>query len=197
MPHDHVNVSRIYGSYTRVISWWESNASSLCYYYPHLQQLHESYILMIRQCLMFILLLAASTAVTQELYLGEKIMPHVHVIVSCIYGSTQELYLGEKTMAHVYVIVSCIYSSYTRVISWWENNASCLSLLAASERARKNPLKIKFQKDIVKSYKPIVWAEPWPISMLQDVSHLLNNHLFFYLAYSFAVWVCTLEPQQP
>ena len=134
---------------------------------------HKSYILVRKQCLMFMLLLAASTAVTQELY------------------------LGEKTMAHVYVIVSCIYSSYTRVISWWENNASCLSLLAASERARKNPLKIKFQKDIVKSYKPIVWAEPWPISMLQDVSHLLNNHLFFYLAYSFAVWVCTLEPQQP
>ena len=35
---------------------------------------------------MFMLLLAASTAVTQELYLDEKTMPHVHVIVSCIYG---------------------------------------------------------------------------------------------------------------
>ena len=51
-------------------------------------------------------------------------------------------------------------------------------LLAASERAEKNLLKIKFWKDIVKSYKPIVWAEPWPISMLQNVSHLSNNHLF-------------------
>ena len=51
-------------------------------------------------------------------------------------------------------------------------------LLAASERAEKNLLKIKFWKDIVKSYKPIVWAEPWPISMLQKVSHLSNNHLF-------------------
>ena len=39
-----------------------------------------------KQCLMFMLLLAA-TAVTQELYLDEKTMPHVYVIVSRIYGS--------------------------------------------------------------------------------------------------------------
>ena len=51
-------------------------------------------------------------------------------------------------------------------------------LLAASECAEKNPLKIKFGKDIVEPYKPIVWAESQPISMLQNVSHLLNNHLF-------------------
>ena len=74
-----------------------------------------------KQCLMFMLLLAASTAVTQELYLDEKTMPLVYVIVSRIYGSynvvTQELYLDEKTMSHVYVIVSRIYGSYTRVIS--------------------------------------------------------------------------------
>ena len=30
---------------------------------------------------------------------------------------TQELYPYEKTMAHVYVIASHIYGSYTRVIS--------------------------------------------------------------------------------
>ena len=48
---------------------------------------------MSQQCLMFILLLAASTAVTQELY------------------------LDEKTISYVYVIVSRIYGSYTRVIS--------------------------------------------------------------------------------
>ena len=30
-----------------------------------------------KQCLMFMLLLAASKAVTQELYLDEKTMPHV------------------------------------------------------------------------------------------------------------------------
>jgi len=46
-----------------------------------------------KQCLMFMLLLAASTVVTQELY------------------------LDEKTMSHVYV-VSRIYGSYIRVISW-------------------------------------------------------------------------------
>ena len=52
-------------------------------------------------------------------------------------------------------------------------------LLPACERAEKNILKIKiFRKDIVESYKPVVWAEPRPISMLQNVSHLLNNHLF-------------------
>ena len=33
------------------------------------------------------LLLGASTAVTQELYLDEKTMPHVYVIVRRIYGS--------------------------------------------------------------------------------------------------------------
>ena len=51
-------------------------------------------------------------------------------------------------------------------------------LLAASERFEKNPLKITFRKDIVESYKAIVWAEQRPISVLQNVSHLSNNHLF-------------------
>jgi len=51
-------------------------------------------------------------------------------------------------------------------------------LLAASERAKKNSLKIKFREDIVDLSKPIVWAEPRPISMLQNVSRLSNNHLF-------------------
>ena len=50
--------------------------------------------------------------------------------------------------------------------------------MRVAERAEKNPLKIKFRKDIVESYKPIVWAEPRPISMLQNVSNLSNNHLF-------------------
>ena len=67
--------------------------------------------------------------------------------------------------------------------------------LAASERAEKNPLKIKFRKDIVESYKPIVWAEPRPISMLQNVICRITT--YFYLTCSFAVWVCTLEPRQP
>ena len=34
------------------------------------------------------LLLAASTAITQELYLDEKTVPHICVIVSRIYGSS-------------------------------------------------------------------------------------------------------------
>jgi len=51
-------------------------------------------------------------------------------------------------------------------------------LLAASEHAEKDPLEIKFWKDIVESYKHIVWAEPRPISMLQNISHLPNNCLF-------------------
>ena len=68
-------------------------------------------------------------------------------------------------------------------------------LLAASERTEKNPLKIKFRKDIVESYKPIVWAEPRPISMLQNVICRITT--YFYLTCSFAVWVCTLELRQP
>ena len=66
------------------------------------------------------LLLAASTSVTQELYLDEKTMPHV--IVSCIYGRLffvpheqqigrhlhKDLSLDAKIMPHVYVIVSHI-----------------------------------------------------------------------------------------
>ena len=58
-----------------------------------------------------------------------------------------------------------------------------MSLLAASERAEKNALKIKFRKDIVESYKPIVF--------------ICRITTYFYLTCSFAVWVCTLEPQQP
>ena len=72
---------------------------------------------------MFTLLLAASTAVTQELYLDEKTMPGVNIIVRRTYGrlflylmnSTEigrhlhkDLSLEEKTMPHVYVIVSRI-----------------------------------------------------------------------------------------
>ena len=51
-------------------------------------------------------------------------------------------------------------------------------LLAASEHAEKDPLEIKFRKDIVESYKPIVWAAPRPNSMMQNISHLSSNHLF-------------------
>ena len=57
---------------------------------------------------MFMLLLAASTAVTQELYLDEKTMPYVFVIVNPSMVVTQELSLDEKTMPCVYVNVSSI-----------------------------------------------------------------------------------------
>ena len=72
MPHVYVIISRIYGSYTR------------------------SYFLMRKQCIMFMLLLAASTAdfvpheqqngrhLHKDLSLDEKRMPHVYVIVSRI-----------------------------------------------------------------------------------------------------------------
>ena len=54
-------------------------------------KLHTRYkrtcLLMRKQCFMFMLLLAASRAVMQELYLDERTMPHLYVIVSRIYGS--------------------------------------------------------------------------------------------------------------
>ena len=73
MPYVYLIVSRIYGSYTR------------------------SYIFMTKQCIMFMLLLAASTAdyflpheqqngrhLHKDLSLDEKRMPQVYVIVSRI-----------------------------------------------------------------------------------------------------------------
>ena len=97
-------------------------------------------------------------------------MPHVHAVVSRIYG---RLYL--------YLIKSKSDATYPR--TYLLMRKQCLMvmlLLAASERAEINPLKIKFRKDIVESYKPIVWAEPRPISMLQNVSHLSNSTVFTY-----------------
>ena len=136
-----------------------------------------------KQCLMFMLLLAASTPVTQELYLDEKTMHHVYVIVSHIYG---RLFL--------YLMNSKLGATYTR--TYLLMRKQCLMfmlLLAASERAEKNPLKIKFRKDIVESYKPIVWAEPRPICRMSVICRITT---YFYLTCSFAVWVCTLEPRQ-
>ena len=70
------------------------------------------------QCLMFMLLIAASTAVTQASYLlmSQQCLMFM-LLLAASTAVTQELYLDEKTMSHVYVIVSCIYGSYTRVIS--------------------------------------------------------------------------------
>ena len=95
-------------------------------------------------------------------------MPHVYVIVSRIYS---RLFL--------YLMNSKLDATYTRTNPLMRKQyLMFMLLLAASEHTEKNPFKIKFQKDIVESYKPIVWAEPRPISMLQSASHLSNNHLF-------------------
>ena len=105
---------------------------------------------------------------TYRLMRKQGLMYDVNVIVSRIHG---RLFL--------YLINSKSDATYPR--TYLLMRKQCLMfmlLLAASERAEINPLKIKFRKDIVESYKPIVWAEPRPISMLQNVSHLSNNHLF-------------------
>ena len=140
-------------SYTRVISWWENNASCLCYCYTHLRQLHK------------------------ELYLDEKTMRHVYVIVSRIYGRLF-LYLmnskSDATYTRTYLLMrkQCLMFMLLLAASMadyfctsWNSKSDatytrthllmrkqCLVfmlLLAASERTEKNPLKIKFRKDIV------------------------------------------------
>ena len=151
-------------------------------------------------------------------------MHYVYVIVSRIYGRlfwylmnsksdatcTRTYLLMRKTMPHVYVIVSRIYGRLFLYPMNSKSNATCtrtyllmrkqclmfVLLLAVSERAVKNPLKIKFRKDVVESYKPIVWAEPRPISMCR-MPVICRITTYFYLTCSFAVWVCTLEPRQP
>ena len=72
-PHVYVTVSRISG---RLFLYLMNSKSEATY--------TRTYLLMRKQCLMFMLLLDASTAVTQQLYLDEKTMPHVYVIVSRI-----------------------------------------------------------------------------------------------------------------
>ena len=72
-------------------------------------------------------------------------MPHVYVIVRRIYG---RLFL--------YLMNSKSDVTYTRTyILMRKQFLMFMSLLATPERAEKNPLKIKFRKDIVESYKPI------------------------------------------
>ena len=97
-----------------------------------------------KQCFMFMLLLPASMAVTQELYLDDKTMPHVYVIVSRIYSRLFLYLMNSKLDAtRTYLLMRKQYLMFMLV-------------LAASECAEKNPVKIKFRKDIFESYKPIV-----------------------------------------
>ena len=54
---------------------------------------------------MFMLLLAASTAVTQELYLDEKTMTHVYVTVSRIYGSYTRSYILMRKQCIMFMLL--------------------------------------------------------------------------------------------
>ena len=67
------------------------------------------------------------TPVTQELYLDEKTMPHVYVIVSRIYGSYTRSYILMRKQCLMFMLLLAASTAVTQgVISWWENNASCL-----------------------------------------------------------------------
>ena len=150
MHHVYVIVSRIYG---RLFLYLMNSKSDATY--------TRTYLLMRKQCLMFMLLLAASMA---------------DYFCTSWNSKSDATY----TRTHLLMRKQCLVF---------------MLLLAASERTEKNPLNIKFRKDIVESYKPIVWAEPRPISMLQNVICRITT--YFYLTCSFAVWECTLEPRQP
>ena len=79
------------------------------------------------------------------------IVPHEQQIGRHLH---KDLTLDEKTMPHVYVIVSRIWARWEKSV---ENKVS---------------------KRYVRVVQTYVWAEPRPISMLQNVRHFSNNHLF-------------------
>ena len=54
---------------------------------------------------MFMLLLDASTAVTQELYLDEKTMPHVYVIIRRVYGSYTRSYILMRKQCLMFMLL--------------------------------------------------------------------------------------------
>ena len=80
------------------------------------------------------------TPVTQELYLDEKTMHHVYVIVTRIYGSYTRSYVLMRKQCVMFMLLLAastadyFCTSWTAnrtpltqgLISWWENNASCL-----------------------------------------------------------------------
>ena len=98
-------------------------------------------------------------------------MPHVYVIVRHIYG---RLFL--------YLMNSKSDVTYTKTyILMRKQCLMFMLLLAASERAEKNPLEIKFCKDIVESFKPIYCLSQVPTNFYvaeSNVCHLSNNLLF-------------------
>jgi len=73
-------------------------------------------------------------------------MSHVNLIVTRIYG---RLFL--------YLMNSKSDATYTRTYLLMRKQCLIFMLFsAASERVEKSPLKMKFRKDVVESYKPIV-----------------------------------------
>ena len=80
-----------------------------------------------KQCLMFMLLLTTSTAVTQESYLDGKTMPHVYVIVRCSCNHIK-LFIIKLAVSRFPLVTS----RHIWTMKTVRNSASCLLLLAAS-----------------------------------------------------------------
>ena len=94
MPRVYVIVSRIYG---RLFLYLMNSKSDATY--------TRTYLLMKKQCLMFMLLLAASTAVTQDLYLDEKTMPRVYVIVKTHLRQLHKSYILMRKQCLVFMLL--------------------------------------------------------------------------------------------
>ena len=65
-----------------VISWWENNASMFMLLLTASTAVTQGYFLMRKQCVMFMLLLTHLRQLHKELYLDEKTMHHVYILVS-------------------------------------------------------------------------------------------------------------------
>ena len=104
---------------------------------------------------------------------------------------------GEPINLFLYLIKSKPNISYTR--TYLLMRKQCLMfmlLLAASERPEKNPLKKKFE-EILSSRTNLLFKpspEQFPCCRMSVICRITT---YFYLACSFAAWVCTLEPRQP
>ena len=155
------------------------------------------------------------TPVTQELYLDEETMPHVYVFVSCIYRSyTRSFILMRKQCLTLMLLLAASMAVTQGVVSWWENNESCLCYCWPHLRQiifvpHEKQIGRHLHKDSSLDEKTMprvyvivsrIWAH-WEKSIenkiskrycrvvqtyclgraptnLQNVSHLSNNHLF-------------------
>lgn len=94
--------------------------------------------------------------------------------VSRIYGQLhKELYLDEKTMPHVYVIVSRIWARWEKSIG----NKILEKILSIRTNLLFGPS-----------------LDQFPCSRASGICPITT---YFYLTRSCAVWVCTLESQEP